>query len=130
MKPSKILFFIDGGSPTIEEVAEADAMGAQVCFRNAQHIPAEGALEACDGVTGCVPARYAEAYPTAEVAIAARKKALADLAAKVADEAPPKVEEAAKEPASEPAKASGDPDADAKAPAATAAKPAGWAANK
>ncbi len=62
----RILFFILGALPTAEEVGEAEALGFNVVFRNALLVPAEGALEACDGVAGEVPERYAAAFPSAE----------------------------------------------------------------
>lgn len=66
---ARILFFIAGAVPTDEEYDGAADLKANVAFRNAQHIPAEGALEACDGVAGLVPERYAKAFPDAAEAI-------------------------------------------------------------
>ena len=118
MKPAKILFFVKGVSPTPEDFEEASKLQAQVVFRNAQAVPAEGTLEQCDGVAGHVPAPYAE-LPTAEEAIKAASDKLAALAKKVGDAPAPKA----------PAKAAGTPAAAAKAAQATqapatAAKPA------
>jgi hypothetical protein len=62
----RILFFINGSIPSEEEVAEAESLGFNVTFRNALFVAAEGALEACDGVAGDVPERYAAKYPSAE----------------------------------------------------------------
>ena len=118
MKPAKILFFVKGVSPTPEDFEEASKLQAQVVFRNAHAVPAEGALEQCDGVAGHVPAPYAD-KPTAEEAIKTVSDKLAALAKKVGDAPAPKA----------PAKAAGTPAAAAKAAQATqapatAAKPA------
>ena len=118
MKPAKILYFVDGVSPTPEDFEAASKMQAQVVFRNARAVPPEGALEECDGVAGHVPAPYAD-KPTAEEAIKTVSDKLAALAKKVGDAPAPKA----------PAKAAGKPadapqaGAQAQAPA-TAAKPA------
>jgi len=118
MKPAKILFFVKGVSPTPEDFEEASKLQAQVVFRNAHAVPAEGTLEECDGVAGHVPAPYAE-KPTAEEAIKTVSDKLAALAKKVGDAPAPKA----------PAKAAGTPAVAAKAAQATqapatAAKPA------
>jgi hypothetical protein len=94
MKPAKILYFIDGFSPTPEDFEAASKLTAQVSFRNAQHVPAEGALEDCDGVAGCVPAPY-EGKPTAEEAIKAVTEKLAALSKKVGDEPAPTLKKTA-----------------------------------
>ena len=114
MKPAKILFFVQGVSPTPEDFEEASKLKAQVVFRNARAVPAEGALEECDGVAGHVPAHYAE-LPAAEEAIKAHAAKLAALAKKVGD-APVK-------PANAPAAAG-----KGQAPAKPAAAPA-WTPN-
>ena len=101
MKPAKILFFVQGVSPTPEDFEEASKLKAQVVFRNARAVPSEGALEECDGVAGCVPGPYAE-LPTAEEAIKAHAAKLAALAKKVGDSPAPK---APAEPANAPAAA-------------------------
>ena len=114
MKPAKILFFVQGVSPTPEDFEEASKLKAQVVFRNASAVPAEGALEECDGVAGHVPAPYAE-LPAAEEAIKAHAAKLAALAKKVGDDPAPKA----------PAKPADAPAAAAKGQApTTAAKPA------
>ena len=114
MKPAKILFFVQGVSPTPEDFEEASKLKAQVVFRNASVVPAEGALEECDGVAGHVPAPYAE-LPAAEEAIKAHAAKLAALAKKVGDDPAPKA----------PAKPANAPAAAAKGQApTTAAKPA------
>ena len=115
MKPAKILYFVDGVSPTPEDFEEASKLQAQVVFRNARAVPPEGALEECDGVTGKVPPTYAEACPEADEAIKAHAAKLAKLAKKVGDSPAPK---APVKPANAPATA-----AKAQAPAQPA-KPA------
>lgn len=114
MKPAKILYFVDGVSPTPEDFEAASKMQAQVVFRNARAVPPEGALEECDGVAGHVPAPYAE-LPAAEEAIKAHAAKLAALAKKVGDSPAPKA----------PAKPANAPAAATKAQApATGQKPA------
>jgi len=116
MKPAKILFFVQGVAPTAEDFEAASKLTAQVVFRNAQAVPAEGALEECDGVAGAVPAPYAE-LPTAEEAIAKKAEEIAALAKKVGDEPAPKA----------PAKAQSKP---ANAPqAGKPATPPAWTPN-
>ena len=91
MKPSKILFFINGMAPTVHDRIEAEALGAQICYRNAHHVPTDPhALEECDGVAGEVPQIYADKYPAAEDAIAARLEKLQALATKVGDAPAPR----------------------------------------
>lgn len=101
MKPAKILYFVDGVSPTPEDFEAASKMQAQVVFRNARAVPPEGALEECDGVAGCIPVPYGE-LPTAEEAIKAHAAKLAALAKKVGDSPAPK---APAKPANAPAAA-------------------------
>lgn len=68
----RILFFINGVSPSLDEQLAADQLApCRVAFRNARFVPETGALEACDGVFGEVPKRYKEAYKPAEEAIKA-----------------------------------------------------------
>lgn len=78
----RIIFFTRGVVPSTEAYVIAEGFGANVVFRNANHIPETGCLERCDGVTGDVPARYKEKYRDAEIVIeefeAAREKALKD----------------------------------------------------
>ena len=111
MKPAKILFFVEGCSPSVEDFEAAAKITAQVVFRNATVVPPEGALEECDGVAGKVPPTYAEAYPEADEAIKAHAAKLAKLAKKVGDSPAPK---APAKPANAPATA-----AKAQAPAWT-----------
>jgi hypothetical protein len=101
MKPAKILYFVDGVSPTPEDFEAASKLTAQVVFRNAQAVPAEGALEECDGVAGAIPPTYAE-LPTAEDAIKTVSEKLAALAKLVGDSPAPK---APAKPANAPAAA-------------------------
>ena len=101
MKPAKILYFVDGVSPTPEDFEAASKMQAQVVFRNARAVPPEGALEECDGVAGCIPGPYGE-LPTAEEAVKAHAAKLAALAKKVGDAPAPK---APAKPANAPAAA-------------------------
>ena len=102
MKPAKILFFVDGVAPSNEDFEAASKLTAQVVFRNARAVPAEGALEECDGVAGEVPPSYAE-LPTAEEAIAAHAEKLAALSKKVGDAPAPKAPAQPAKPASTPA---------------------------
>lgn len=92
MKPAKILFFIDGNTPTPEEYAAAVELNAQqIMFRNARAVPSEPhSLEICDGVAGKVPALYAEAFPDAQAAIAKKAAELKALTSKVGDAQAPK----------------------------------------
>lgn len=122
MKPAKILYFVDGVSPTPEDFEAASKMQAQVVFRNARAVPPEGALEECDGVAGCIPGPYGD-LPTAEEAIKAHAAKLAALAKKVGDSPAPK---APAKPANAPAAAT-KPQAPAQ-PAKPAAAPA-WTPN-
>lgn len=88
MKPARILYFVDGPSPKPEDFKAANELNANVSFRNARAVPAEGSLEECDGVAGKVPPRYAAKFPTAEEAIKARAAKLAALAQKTGDTPP------------------------------------------
>lgn len=123
MKPAKILYFVDGVSPTPEDFEAASKMQAQVVFRNARAVPPEGALEECDGVAGKVPPTYAEAYPEADEAIKAHAAKLAKLAKKVGDSPAPKTPaKPANAPAAAPAAAGkGQAPAQAGKPAAAPA---------
>lgn len=69
----RILFFINGVSPSLDEQLAADQLApCRVSFRNANFVPKTGALEACDGVFGdATPERYKEAYKPAKEAISA-----------------------------------------------------------
>lgn len=92
MKLARILYFVEGPAPTARQLDEAFSMNATVVFRNALAVPAEAhSLELCDGVAGVVPQLYADTFPTAEVAIAAKVGELKALSDKVGDEAAPKM---------------------------------------
>ena len=91
MKPLKILFFTNGPAPTAEQLAEANKLNGNICFRNAKYVPAEPhALEDCDGVAGDVPAVYSAEYPDAVSAIEAREEKIAELSASVGDSPAPR----------------------------------------
>jgi hypothetical protein len=94
MKQARILFFVLGVAPTAEDFEAAAKLQADVVFRNARAVPSEGSLEACDGVAGEVPERYAEKYPPAEEAIKKYKEALKAMHKKAGDAKPPKEPEA------------------------------------
>ena len=68
----RILFFIKGAVPSVDDIDESEKMGPNVAFRNACFIPEEltdGAFEQCDGVAGAVPKSYANKFPTAKEAL-------------------------------------------------------------
>ena len=91
MKPLKILFFTNGPAPTAEQLAEANKLSGNICFRNAKYVPAEPhGLEDCDGVAGDVPAIYSAQYPDAVSAIEAREEKIAELSASVGDSPAPR----------------------------------------
>ena len=91
MKPLKILFFTNGPAPTAEQLAEANKLNGNICFRNAKYVPAEPhGLEDCDGVAGDVPAIYSAEYPDAVSAIEARDEKIAELSASVGDSPAPR----------------------------------------
>jgi hypothetical protein len=92
MKYPKILFFINGTTPSKKEVALAATFGPNVSFRNAKLIGAE-AMEFCEAVTGAVPEKYASKYPSAKDAIAAFNKKLNEDVAEAFEEDKPKPEE-------------------------------------
>lgn len=88
MKAAKILYFVDGFNPTPEDFAAAEKLSANVVFRNARVVPAEGSLEEADGVAGVVPQRYKDAYPEAKEAIKAHKSKRDEATAKAGDVPP------------------------------------------
>lgn len=59
----KIIYWLSGSIPTEADRLTAFTYGPGVVFRNSQHVPSEGALEACDACGGDVPERYAAKYP-------------------------------------------------------------------
>ena len=114
-KTPRILFFINGSNPTLEQRAEALKYGTSVAFRNARFVGSDEKPEACDGVIGEVPKNY-KGVPSAEKAFEKFEKDV-----KAAIDAQNKAAEAAKKAAKAQAKA--DEDADkAKAEAAEKAK--------
>lgn len=126
MKLAKILFFVDGPSPTPDDFVAAADMKATVVFRNARAVPSEPhSLEKCDGVAGKVPAIYAKAFPSAEKAVAIKTEELKALSQKVGDTPAPKPAAKTETPAAPaaPAKSS----AEAPKPAAAAKPEAGKA---
>ena len=52
----KVIYFINGPVPTVEQRNEAATLGA--VFRNALAIGQTDYVEKCDAVAGCVPAAY------------------------------------------------------------------------
>ena len=57
MKQKKILFFINGASPSDDELNAAKSLGGNVCFRNC--LADDGRyVESCDAVAGNVPMQY------------------------------------------------------------------------
>lgn len=63
-KLRKVLFFIEGASPTDADREEMEAFGQgnMVCQRNVLHIHDGDPIEEFDIVAGLVPAQYAEAF--------------------------------------------------------------------
>lgn len=57
-KNKKVLYFINGAVATDAENESARNIEGNVVFRNAHHVPHDGALEDCDAVCGTVPERY------------------------------------------------------------------------
>ena len=128
MKPAKILFFITGAVPSAEEFETAQALNADVKFRNALAVSNEPqSLEVCDGVAGDVPQIYAEAFPDADKAIKLNEAERKALAKKVGDEPAPKRTAPKVE---QPEQGEAPAQAPAQAPAKTAAaKPSAWKPN-
>ena len=62
VKQPRILYFIDGPTPTPQQTIEANALrgkGAIVSFRNARYAGTDGGgAEACDGIAGNAPEQY------------------------------------------------------------------------
>jgi len=124
-KYPRILFFVAAAMPTEEDFSAAEKLGPNVAFRNASMVPNDGVLEKCDGVAGCVPERYAEAYPTAEEAIAAYEDERKARAALVEGDKPPAKPAAKAKPAPAAAKPATAPASGPK----PAAKPVAWQPN-
>jgi hypothetical protein len=70
-KYPRILFFINGPSPSLDEQLAADQLApCRVSFRNAKFVNEKGTLEVCDGwFGGATPKGYKKAYPHAKKAI-------------------------------------------------------------
>jgi hypothetical protein len=63
----RILFFVDGPTPTEDQMKAAAEYGPGVSFRNARLIKEDAPLEDCDGVAGeAIPPMYADAFPSAD----------------------------------------------------------------
>lgn len=73
LKIPKIIFFLEGSSPTREDEMAALAIGVPVYFRNAQHV--KKIDEKCDGVAGHIPTCYAD-FPDALTVTAAYRQGL------------------------------------------------------
>ena len=73
MSYPRILFFIAGTAPTLQQQLEADALApCRVSYRNTNFISKGTNLEACDGYYGAdTPKAYKDEYPTAEEAVKA-----------------------------------------------------------
>lgn len=91
VKLARILYFIDGCTPTEEDVEAASQIAGNVVFRNALFVSNNDSLETCDGVAGNVPAIYEERFSSAQAAIQENVKKLKKTAPKIADEKPVKV---------------------------------------
>lgn len=94
-KKLKILFFINGSSPTPDNDLAAMELDGTICFRNGQFagLP-DQCIEDCDGVAGdYIPKAYAKRFPIAEEVVAKNKAALLALRTKTGDELPPKVDD-------------------------------------
>ena len=59
----RVLFFIEGPTPSPEELDEANRYGPGVAFRNALMIQDDAPLEAADAVAGVAPQQYKDAFP-------------------------------------------------------------------
>lgn len=122
-KYPKIIFFIKGSVPKPEDAEAAEKLGFNVVFRNALFVDDGGAPEACDGVAGAIPAKYAD-FPKAEDALAsffearAKSEILPTKAPLPSDGT--KVQAEAKKPANAAASASGKANK----------KPVVWESNK
>jgi len=60
MPQTKTLFFINDTTATKSEIEKRNSMEGKVCFRNANFIVADCAIEKCDFVYGAVPETYKE----------------------------------------------------------------------
>jgi len=65
-----IIFFMGGPVLSSDEIAEVEAIGVPVRYRNARFVGDYDIPEVCDGVAGQVPTAYAS-FPTATEAVEA-----------------------------------------------------------
>ena len=66
MRVTKVLFFIEGITPSKEQVErfkEIEKNECKVCFRNIKYFDEAASLEDCDFVTGKVPKKYSNKFP-------------------------------------------------------------------
>lgn len=91
MKLAKIIHFINGVSPSVEDLEIASSMQAHVVFRNARVISSDCGLEDCDGVSGLVPETYESVFPKASEAIQTHLDKLSQLTSKVGDKQAPRL---------------------------------------
>lgn len=122
-KQPRFLYFIKGAIPSDIESLEAEQLGSNVAYRNANFISDTEALEPCDGVAGAIPSIYKKQPRAAAVFdeyMKARESRIADAAA-VLEQA-----RAAKKAEADAIKAAKKKEAeDAKAAAAEATKQTG-----
>jgi hypothetical protein len=79
-KPIRVLYWIDGISPLPGDRIAADKIVGTVMFRNAQHVPVDGALEDFDDLAGpAIPARYAAELTKRSETMTADLQLVADL---------------------------------------------------
>lgn len=97
MSKIKIIYFIDGFSPSDDERLDAESFGVHTVFRNSQYV--YDAKEACDAVAGAlIPEPYAN-FPRADEFLvehserqAEAKQRLAERVAGVSDTPPNKTQ--------------------------------------
>lgn len=65
-RASKVIYFVRGAMPTVEDYEAAEAIGPGCVFRNALKIVPGAPMENCDAVAGAVPEDYAATFPSAE----------------------------------------------------------------
>ena len=87
---ARILYFINGCTPTEIDVENASQLAGNVVFRNALFVSDEDSLETCDGVAGNVPAIYEGRFLSAQAAIQENTRKLKKTAPKIADDKPVK----------------------------------------
>lgn len=62
----RVLYFINGTTPTADQLDEANRYGPGVSFRNVNHIQDGQPIEDADAVAGMVPQQYADALPNVD----------------------------------------------------------------